>query len=163
MKVCCTCHFAKPLEEFNLYRSSKDGRQDRCRQCSKDWYKANSEKHRQNTKLRRRQLISRNRDLVWEYLKTHPCVDCGETDPPVLDFDHVRGKKLDNISRMIYRAETHSLVAEMAKCEMRCANCHRRKTAKQFGWYAWLRQETALHPPGGARVITLKCQIPSPF
>ena len=54
----------------------------------------------------------------------------------VLDFDHVRGKKRKAVSRMI--GEGYGLIAiseEMAKCEVRCANCHRRKTAKTCG--AW--------------------------
>lgn len=42
----------------------------------------------------------RNRQSVIEYLRLHPCVDCGEDDLRVLDFDHVRGTKTRNVSRM---------------------------------------------------------------
>ena len=40
---------------------------------------------------------------AWDYFATHPCVDCGESDPIVLEFDHVRGEKVDAISAMIGR------------------------------------------------------------
>jgi hypothetical protein len=77
----------------------------------------------------------RNRAVVALYLSSRACVDCGEADPRVLEFDHVRGKKLGNVSSL--RTGGYSLErleAELAKCEVRCANCHRRKTVQQFGW-----------------------------
>lgn len=83
----------------------------------------------------RREYVQKIRD----YLVSHPCVDCGEKDPLVLDFDHVRGAKKDNISRMIRHIYAWSTIeAEIAKCEIRCANCHRRRTAVQQGWHSWL-------------------------
>lgn len=71
---------------------------------------------------------------MYEYLLAHPCVDCGETDPIVLDADHVRGKKHFNISAMLQGYAWSAVLEELEKCEMRCANCHRRKTAKEFGY-----------------------------
>jgi hypothetical protein len=65
-------------------------------------------------------------------------VDCGESDPIVLDFDHVCGTKILEISRMIRGYAWAAIWAEIQKCEVRCANCHRRKTSKQFGYYAYL-------------------------
>jgi hypothetical protein len=77
----------------------------------------------------------RNRNFITEFLKTHPCVDCGETDILVLEFDHVRGKKTGNVSAMVNSAFSLEAVRrEVSKCEVRCANCHRRRTAEQFRW-----------------------------
>lgn len=74
------------------------------------------------------------RKFVAEYLKEHPCVDCKESDIIVLDFDHIENKVV-TISQMMRRnVNKEQLLAEIAKCEVRCSNCHRRKTAKQFGW-----------------------------
>lgn len=71
----------------------------------------------------------RNRVFVDEYLKNHPCVDCGEADPLVLDFDHVFGVKLKSISAMISAGtKLFTLKEEIMKCQVRCANCHRRIT-----------------------------------
>jgi hypothetical protein len=72
-------------------------------------------------------------------LLSHPCVDCGEADPIVLDFDHVTGKKRKGVSDLAGQGfNIEALKAEIAKCVVRCANCHRRRTAKQLGHYKWL-------------------------
>lgn len=77
------------------------------------------------------------RKYVLNYLVSHPCVDCGESDPVVLDFDHQKGK-IDNVSDLIKNRNSIELIAkEIDKCVIRCANCHRRKTAKDFGWYKY--------------------------
>lgn len=72
-----------------------------------------------------------------DYLLAHPCVDCGEQDPVVLDFDHLPGfEKRFTISRAV-GASTRSwdsILAEIAKCEVVCANCHRRRTAARGGF-----------------------------
>ena len=71
------------------------------------------------------------------YLSAHPCLDCGESDPVVLDFDHAdRGRKTASIADMLKARRSWSgIELEIAKCEVRCANCHRRRTARQFAWY----------------------------
>jgi hypothetical protein len=75
------------------------------------------------------------RDRVLEYLATHPCVDCGESDIVCLEFDHVRGTKRGDIAHMLGDHSWQVIAAELQKCDVRCANCHRRKTAEQRGWY----------------------------
>lgn len=81
----------------------------------------------------RRTRIARLKEFKQEYLEEHPCVDCGESDPVVLDFDHVDpADKFDGISHMIRAAYSLArLQAEIAKCQIRCANCHRRRTYEQ--------------------------------
>ena len=74
----------------------------------------------------RRENIKRK---MMDFYKTNPCVDCGETDPRVLDFDHVSIKK-HNISTLLKKEYSWETILEEAKnCEVRCANCHRIKTA----------------------------------
>jgi hypothetical protein len=61
-------------------------------------------------------------------LKAVPCADCGGCFPPcVMDFDHVRGKKLFPIGAADSRS-LPVLLREIAKCEVVCANCHRIRT-----------------------------------
>ncbi len=66
----------------------------------------------------------------------HPCVDCGESDPVVLEFDHIdRVTKRMDVSVMAQRGyPLATLEAEVAKCVVRCANDHRRKSVAELGW-----------------------------
>jgi hypothetical protein len=72
---------------------------------------------------------------VFEYLSVHPCVDCGESDPVVLEFDHRDATtKFRAVAQMIEaRYAWSTILEEIEKCDVRCANCHRRKTSRQFG------------------------------
>ncbi len=71
--------------------------------------------------------------MLVEYLRTHPCVDCGEDDVLVLEFDHLEDK-LFSIARGFRDRPLQALLDEMAKCEVVCANCHRRRTAARGGF-----------------------------
>lgn len=58
-----------------------------------------------------------------------PCSDCGKYYPSyVMDFDHVRGIKNNNISKLSNMASRNKLKDELLKCEIVCANCHRERT-----------------------------------
>jgi hypothetical protein len=73
-------------------------------------------------------LKQRNRKFVLEYLLDHPCVDCGEDDVMCLEFDHINNKTIE-INKMIRnRYSLENIQKEIEKCEVRCANCHKRKT-----------------------------------
>lgn len=78
------------------------------------------------------------RRLVFEYLLEHPCVDCGETDPIVLEFDHLPGfEKRRDVGTMIASGTWSwaTILEEIAKCEVVCANDHKRRTSKRAGWF----------------------------
>jgi hypothetical protein len=75
----------------------------------------------------------KRRDRLDEWInqfKRHPCADCGGEFPPYLmDFDHVSGDKLDDICGMRMRTVSREAIrAEIEKCEVVCANCHRART-----------------------------------
>lgn len=82
------------------------------------------------------------RTKLFEYLTTKECLDCGENDPIVLDFDHTEPKKkYKSISKMLSGHWSWlSITKEIAKCEIRCANCHRRKTYKEQGSFGRTKQ-----------------------
>jgi predicted transcriptional regulator len=74
----------------------------------------------------------RNKQITLNYLKTHPCVDCGNSDVRVLEFDHVRGVKINSVSAGVRDSwSVKKLLDEIDKCEIRCANCHKIVTDKR--------------------------------
>lgn len=106
------------------------------RKFNRQSYERRSEKRRQEIEENRKAQRDAIREYIWDYLSTHPCVDCGESDPRVLEFDHVRGRKKSNIGNLATQGYSiESVRREIAKCEVRCANCHRRKTYDDRGWF----------------------------
>ena len=92
-------------------------------------YRKYAERYRQKRRTNNAIYRKRNRRYVAEYLSAHPCVDCGETDIIVLEFDHVRDTKYKEVSRLVTDARPIAVIArEIEKCEVRCCNCHRRVT-----------------------------------
>ena len=69
--------------------------------------------------------------LVADHLSTRSCADCGESDPLVLEFDHIDpATKRNTIHKLVSHAHSWSAVlTEIERCDVRCANCHRRRTA----------------------------------
>ena len=120
-KRCPVCNKDLPIDAFHVRKGKRDGLQHSCKECHGE---------------QRAEIRERRRRFVWDYLLEHPCVDCGEKDPIVLDFDHVRGTKIGNICTMMCTGQSLDRIKiEMDKCDVRCANCHRRITAKRGQTY----------------------------
>jgi hypothetical protein len=141
MKVCSICKGKpKPLTAFNKNEARKDGHQSHCRECgrkhAKRYYQSNKATMAPAIRKAKKARIKENYQRIYDYLLAHPCVDCKEDDPVVLDFDHVRGKKKGHVSRLASMGNSwETLEIEILKCDVRCANCHRRKSARQLGHF----------------------------
>ena len=126
------CRRVLPLRDFPLRRKDGTQRFGHCRSCKaayqQQWYERNRQRHRAMTAARRAIVRRINKALV-ETAKSRPCADCGGCFPTfVMDFDHARGKKIGNVAHMKTNATTAALAAEIAKCDVVCANCHRMRT-----------------------------------
>jgi hypothetical protein len=110
-----------------------------CRPCKRTY---DREYHHNRSVEAKLQKLSRNNDrrrkvlqFIWDYLASHPCSTCGEEDPIVLEFDHLSQEdKSENVSEMA-SFSLKRVKEEIGKCRVLCANCHRRHTALQLGWY----------------------------
>jgi hypothetical protein len=138
-KRCPNCGHIKPWSEFSSRQTGEFLPVSYCRRCQraycKDHYRKNRGAHNLGRHVRARGERKAMREFLWQYLEAHPCIDCGERDIVVLEFDHVKGQKEGDISVMVGRgASRERLQREIDKCVVRCANCHRRKTAAQLNW-----------------------------
>lgn len=141
MKIikCSSCKESKPESEYNFRNKETGLKQTRCKNCTRassySHYKKHSKDYISRSKKRNKQQHIDNRLKMKDYLLDKECCDCHEKDPVVLQFDHVRGEKLRPISVMVARCSWEKVLREIEKCDIRCANCHLRKTARDFGWY----------------------------
>lgn len=138
-KVCTKCLVRKSSVEFSARKKSPDGLASRCRLCfQENWrkrYYENHEHYRSHHNASRTEIRRQNARRVFEYLRRNPCVNCGEADPVVLEFDHRdKDDKIENIANLIRDATWRHIKSEIEKCDVPCANCHRRKSAAQFNY-----------------------------
>jgi hypothetical protein len=132
VRICTRCRIGKPITEFPERKLGTGRRYGHCRACKalyqREWYEKNKDRHKANVAEIRRDRILRNRAII-EAAKSAPCMDCGRRFPPyVMDLDHVRGIKRGTIASWYVSISEKSLLAEIAKCEVVCANCHRMRT-----------------------------------
>jgi len=139
MKLHCrNCDKWKEEEEFS-WRWKKLGiRQPLCKECDKVRRRKHYDAHAEEERARSGQVTTNRRNratyFIYEYLSNHPCVDCGEYDPAVLTFDHIRGDKRMDVAAMALEGYSiEALTEEIAKCEVVCSNCHMRRTSMRRG------------------------------
>ena len=148
-KECTRCHKIQDLIEF--YKRTRARKRPTskveygswCRTCLSE---LSADRHRNilihdKTKINKTRLRTRGRLYLRNYLSTHPCVDCGESDPDVLEFDHRDGTvKHRCVSHMVEHS-IKKIQLEIDKCDIRCCNCHMRRTIKQLGYYKYLNKQ----------------------
>ena len=127
----------KLAEDFAWRRKSRGQRDNYCRACraayKQEHYALNRARYIESAQERKRALVAERAAYLIDFFRAHPCVDCGETDPVVLEFDHL-GEKAFNISKGLRDRGWLAVLEEMAKCDVVCANCHRRRTARRGGF-----------------------------
>ncbi len=97
---------------------------DKQKESSAKHYAENTGKYRQSSKAYRERVFAKIASL-----KTGPCVDCEVSYPHyVMQWDHVRGNKVNSISNLATRGSWKAIEEEIAKCELVCGNCHAERT-----------------------------------
>jgi hypothetical protein len=124
--TCCAAGGTLPASAFFQNPARRDGLSSQCRACHHDvqrrYYDRNADSERLRARRRTKSVRRVTRELVLRYLQGHPCVDCGEHDPVVLEFHHVRDTKRDNVGSLVCDGYEWPIVyAEIAKCVVLCA------------------------------------------
>ena len=140
MKICTACKEEKELNDFSWRNKLKGLKNSWCKSCLNKYNKRKwkESSHRRSSNMKANYIRKkRNSQFVWNYLEKHSCVDCGESNPVVLEFDHRDvSTKVSTISDMIAGSYSIERIKfEIEKCDVRCANCHRIRTSKQLEWY----------------------------
>ncbi len=148
MKACSKCGNIKSESDFFVKNSTTGRLHAQCKSCYKEHrksyhaqhYKKYHEQYLHRAKQRRNVLRSEFRSNMLLYLKGKKCVICGESDIRTFEFDHIDpSKKEFSISQAVRLGYAWpSVKNEIAKCRILCANCHKKHTAEQRGWYKLL-------------------------
>lgn len=130
---CSRCQVLKPASAFH---NSRDGDYTYCRDCRNAYdrtYYAAAARGKPARDARRRAAIDAAREWINSLKQGVPCTDCGEIFPPfVMHWDHLPGfAKVDAVSSMVGYRTREAILAELAKCELVCANCHVLRTVRR--------------------------------
>lgn len=141
VKKCSKCKKDKPVNEFSFKKKALDIRQPQCKECTrlliKNHYNKNRQYYLDKANTRNSELRLETHSYLLDFLSKNFCIDCGESDVRVLEFDH-KGEipKFKAVSSLVKgRYSLEKIKEEINKCEIRCANCHRKKTARDFKWF----------------------------
>ena len=129
-KVCARCDKRKKVEQFGRRNKSKDKRHPYCKACRREYDREHHKNNKAQYAARNRKARQRLAAFVRSLKEGVPCVDCANTYPScVMEFDHVRGSKVCDVSAMSNRGmPKKAILIEIAKCDLVCANCHRIRT-----------------------------------
>ena len=131
VRRCAMCGASKPSTEFHRSRTCQFSYCRDCR-CAYDrrYY---AERGKAARRVRQRAHGATERAWMDALKQGRPCMDCGETFPPhVMHWDHLPGHvKLDEIGTMVGSRRRDVILAELAKCELVCANCHVMRTVRR--------------------------------
>ena len=123
MKRCAVCKEVKPEEEFNWRWKEQGRRWGTCKACQRQqknrYYATHRAEYNARKRIRAHHTRQAARQYVLNYLSSHPCVECGESDPQVLEFDHIHGNKHKAISQLVLDGKSGAaLQAEIDKCQV---------------------------------------------
>lgn len=130
-----------PVDKFSTSSRTSDGLFSWCKPCMASYEK---ERYANGDKIRKAEnkakTLKRNQDYLWSILEVSSCIDCENSDPRVLQFDHVDpSEKEIDVTSMLYDYSIENIDKEIAKCVVRCANCHTIRTSEQFGFWRHFR------------------------
>jgi hypothetical protein len=135
-RTCQKCGEAKPLSDFPKTRK---WHYKRCKNCLNAYNRAfrASREGRYAYPDKEREYRRQRRTHAMEFMRAQKegraCKDCGGVfHHSAMDFDHLSDDKVDDVAKLAAaRVSDETILAEIAKCDLVCANCHRIRTWKR--------------------------------
>ncbi len=150
MRKCTKCEIIKDEKDFFVKDKTSGRLHTQCKLCYKEhrktYYRTHYQKYHQayldRAKRYRNLLHTEYRNNMLAYLHGKQCAICGEDDIRTFEFDHVEPHEKEfNISQAVKLGYRWGAVEkEISKCRILCANCHKKHTAEQRGWYKTIIQ-----------------------
>jgi hypothetical protein len=128
-RKCARCGQVKPLHDFGKKKRRPNDYQSYCRPCQSEYHREHYRKNKDAYLASVRRRFGRLQVLL-RAAKDKPCADCGVRYPYyVMDLDHREGvEKIGPLAHFLKKHSIRLLVAEIAKCDVVCSNCHRERT-----------------------------------
>ena len=114
MKRCSGCLQTLDITSFAFKNRIRGIRQARCRSCvslrASEYYRRDPSRYKARAAASKVHVLAANRSTLREYLRSHPCVECGLQDLAVLEFDHRRQEECglgSDPTRGVLEADRH--------------------------------------------------------
>lgn len=123
-KVCSKCKLSLPIEQFIKRKRAVDGLNGICTHCRKLYWKQYAQKIKPS--WLKRPLLKRKgiRNGGVSTKKRFSCSVCGENHPACIQFHHHNDDKKSDVSLLVNNGSKKTILDEVAKCTVLCANCH---------------------------------------
>lgn len=132
MKQCVNCLQWKDEAGFAWRFKALGIRCGTCRDCQKGSGNDGCQKHSSQEFEGANGSV---KEYTYDYLSTHPCTVCGESDPELLEF-HYKGGRGWIINSMLGGGNTLAAIqSEISKCVVLCRNCHRKIVTGEPCWF----------------------------
>jgi hypothetical protein len=119
------------------------GAQNESGLCGKCWQRGESRraarrafsaKNREAIRAAAKVMYDHQYELIATYKVSVGCADCGYNDrPEALHFDHLPEHEKSNVPSQMWNYNLEKFLAEIAKCDLVCANCHFVRTSARNG------------------------------
>lgn len=137
--ICSKCLVDKDISNFSLRNKEKGIKHKDCKDCHSLYRKQHYLLYKDKYIAKAREWNNKQGRILslflFNLLSQSECIDCGEKDILVLEFDHLGNKKFNISSMYKNRYSINAVRKELEKCVVRCANCHRRKTAISLNFW----------------------------